>query len=454
MRLHRSAAALAAAALVLAACGGGSGDTAASGGGDAASGSSDRALVKMVLWPGPEGDAMQQVVDAYNAAQGIEDGIEVEMILLSRDNTFAQQATEISAESSNVDIYFVASYNVGQFQSGLDPLTGIDIDPSLYFPAALEGLQIGGEQYALPLDLSNHFLYYRTDLVERLLTDDAWKTAYRAIAADVLGAARDPKPAEEWDTDDYLVAAAFFTQKVNPESPTTYGTALQLLTSPFNTVIWNDLLWGVGGNWVDAQGEPNLESDEARRAVNIYRTIYTEGWTYPDAASAEYGETNAALQNEQAAFAIQWSAAYAELTDPERSPAIADNIGVAPVPGSPQSTHVHALAIALNTHSQQKEAALRWMEYLATAEAMDAYAKAGAIPSMPSVLAANVDINPVFAFIADHVQKYGYSPTIWEGTFAAMTALSEELTPAFIGTGDVDAALAAANARLAELLKG
>ena len=26
--------------------------------------------VKMVLWPGPEGDAMQKVVDAYNASQG------------------------------------------------------------------------------------------------------------------------------------------------------------------------------------------------------------------------------------------------------------------------------------------------------------------------------------------------------------------------------------------------
>jgi len=26
--------------------------------------------VKMILWPGPEGEAMQKVVDAYNAGQG------------------------------------------------------------------------------------------------------------------------------------------------------------------------------------------------------------------------------------------------------------------------------------------------------------------------------------------------------------------------------------------------
>lgn len=444
MKLRRALAAATAAALLLAACGG---DDAADDG-DAG----EQQLVRMVLWPGPEGDAMSEVVDAYNVGQGVEDGVAVEMILLSRDDTFARQATEIGTQSSDLDIYFVASYNVGQFAEGLDPLDGVDLDASLYFPAAIDGLQVDGEQYALPLDVSNHFLFYRADLIDQLLEDEAWQATYRDLSAEVLGSPRDPVHPDEWDVDDYLAMAAFFSAAANPDSPTTYGTALQLLTSPFNTVLWNDLLWGLGGGWTDAAGEPALTSPEARRALKVYSTIYTEGWTYRDAAQAEFGETNAALQNEQAAFAIQWSAAYAELTDPERSPAIADAIAVAPVPGDPQSTHVHALAVALNTHSENKEAALTWLSYLATEEAMDAYAKAGGIPSMPSVLAANVDVNPVFAFIADQVQEFGYSPPIWEGTFAAMTALAEELAPAWIGTRDLDQALEAANSRLDALL--
>ncbi|MCP4306150.1 MAG: hypothetical protein GY788_14990 [bacterium] len=100
--------------------------------------------VTMVLWPGPEGDAMQQVVDVYNAGQGVEDGVNVEMVLLSRDDTFARELTEIAANSSAVDLYFTASYNVGQFANGLAPISDIDFDQSVYFPAALESLQVGG----------------------------------------------------------------------------------------------------------------------------------------------------------------------------------------------------------------------------------------------------------------------------------------------------------------------
>ena len=54
--------------------------------------------VNMVLWPGPEGDAMQKVVDAWNKQQGAEQGVSVKMILLSRDNTFSRETTEIGAE--------------------------------------------------------------------------------------------------------------------------------------------------------------------------------------------------------------------------------------------------------------------------------------------------------------------------------------------------------------------
>ena len=48
--------------------------------------------VTMVLWPGPEGDAMQKVVDEYNKTQGKKDLVNVKMVLLSRDNTFAKEA--------------------------------------------------------------------------------------------------------------------------------------------------------------------------------------------------------------------------------------------------------------------------------------------------------------------------------------------------------------------------
>ena len=408
----------------------------------------DVTTVKMVLWPGPEGDAMQKVVNAWNANQGAAQKIKVDMILLSRDDTFARETTEIATQSSSVDIYFVASYNVNFYQQGLDPIDNLGIDEASYFAPVVSGLKIGGKLYALPLDVSNHFLYYRKDLIDELLRSDKLKAKYRAISAQVLGVEREPKPASEWDANDYLAMSAYFSRAANPDSPTKYGTALQLKTAVFNITLWDDLLWGLGGAWTGADGKANLATLEAKKAMNVYKTIYENHWTSPDSAEWEYSETNSALKINDAAFAIQWSAAYAELTNPKLSPTIADKIAVAPVPGNPHATHVHALAIGLNKYSANKKAADVWMKYLATPEAMDAYAKAGGIPSMPAVLADNVALNPAFTAISAHAGKYGYSPPLFAGTFTAMSQIIEALSPGWVGLSSIDDAVADANAKL------
>lgn len=61
---------------VFAGCAPSTGSKAGDAGGEQGSGSG---TVKMVLWPGPEGDAMGKVVEAYNAGQGAKDKIKVEM---------------------------------------------------------------------------------------------------------------------------------------------------------------------------------------------------------------------------------------------------------------------------------------------------------------------------------------------------------------------------------------
>lgn len=408
--------------------------------------------VKMVLWPGPEGDAMQKVVAAYNANQGKQNGIKVDMILLSRDDTFAVEGTQIGTRSSNMDMYFTASYNVGFLRAGLDPLDDLKLDDSKYFKSAIDGLKVDGKLYAVPLDVSNHFLYYRKDLIDRLSQDAQWKSRFAEVSKKAVGQALQPKAPDQWTLEDYVATAAFFSKTANPDSPTTYGTALQLKTSPFNITLWDDLVWGSGGGWVNASGKADLNSEPALKTTEAYAQIYKSGYTSKDSAQAEYPETNAALQSGQVAFALQWSSAFGELTDATKSPKIAKLIAVAPPPGG--KTHVHALAVSLNKYSKNKAAARTWLKYLATPEAMDAYAKAGGIPSMPAVLEANTSVNPGFTAIASTVQSSGYSPPIWAGTFATMTALVEDLNPAWVGIETPAAAHAKANGDLMqELLK-
>ena len=420
---------------------------AASGGGGGQTGSGG-GTVKMVLWPGPEGDAMSKVVDQYNSGLGKSDNVKVEMTLLSRQDTFSKEATLMAAKSADQDIYFVASYNVGQFAASLDPLSSIDA--STYFPVAVQGLQYQGKQYALPLDVSNHFLLYRKDLIDALIADPAQSAAYQQIAQKAVGTPLQPKPADQWNWDDFTAMAAFFSKGTNPSAPTRYGTILQAKNLLYNTMIWDDVLWGMGGSWTTSDGKANLSTPAAEKAVNLYANIYKNGWTSPDSSQAEFPETQAALKSGNAAFALQWSAGFAELNDKAKSPGVTGKIAIAPVPGG--KTHVHALAVALNKYANNKAAATKFMTYLATPAAMGIYAQAGGIPAMPQVLKDKASVNPAFTQIAETIQKNGYAEPVFPKAFQAYSKLAEDLSGAWVGISDAAPALQTANTNLQGLL--
>jgi multiple sugar transport system substrate-binding protein len=400
--------------------------------------------VKMVLWPGPEGDAMQKVVDEYNASQGKKDGVTVKMILLSRDNTFAKEAALMKAKSSEYDIYFTASYLVGQHAAYLSDLKGVK--DSLYLKASVNSLKVAGKQKALPLDTSLHFMYYRKDLVASLSANAA---KYTSIAKEVLG--KDLKPNSDpstWSWDDALATAAFFTQKYNPASPTKYGYALPAKNLLYNTMIWNDVLWGLGGNWLK-NGKPNLNTPTGKAAIDVYNTIYTKGLTSPESSQWEYAETNSALTSGNAAMALQWNAAYSELST---TGATKDQVGIAAPPGKGARTHVHALAVGLNKYSKNQAGSAKWMAYLATVPAMKAYANAGGVPSMPSILTGMVAKNASFANIIEYAGKYGYSESAGAREFDIYAALAEVLSPAWSGQKTSSEVAAAADEAIKKLL--
>ena len=437
-RVLTSVAAIAA-GLLAAACGGNA--TGAQGNGTG--------TVKMVLWPGPEGDAMAKVVSAYNDGPGKANKIHVEMTLLSRSDTFSKEATLMATRSGEFDVYFTSSYLVAQHAPYLQPLQGVNT--SLYFPSALQSLQVKGSQAALPLDVSNHFLYYRTDLIDKLLSDPAWKQAYEQISQRIVGQRLEPKKPDDWNWNDYIATAAFFTKAQNPLAPTTYGTALQAKNLVFNTMVWDDVLWSYGGSWLDSSGKPALDSPAARQAMQVYRTIYTKGLTSPDSSQAEFPETQAALTSGNAAFALQWSAGFADLDNPAKSPNTAGKIGIAPVPGDKHQTHVHALSVGINKYGKNQAAAEKWLAYLATPEAMTAYAKAGGIPAQPAVLSSLTGTNPIFKYVARDLATDGFAEPSLLKTFDIETTLAQDLSGAWAGQQSIDAALKKADSDVAAL---
>lgn len=412
----------------------------------ATSDSSGTTTLKMVFEPGPEADAMSVLVDAFNEGEGKKDGISVEITQLSRTDTFAKEAAVMSTKSSDYDLYRTASYLIAQHAPYLDP---IDLDESLYFTTAVDSLKVDDKVYGVPLDVSNHFLYYRTDLIDAMLAD---VSGFEAISKDAFGAALEPKSPDDWTWDDYLASAAYFTKKYNPESPTEYGTILQAKNLVYNAMVWDDVLWSFGGGWLDSDGKPDLDSDAAKKAVAVYAGAYTAGVVSADSSQAEYPETQAALTSGNAAFAIQWGAAFAGLNDADQSPLTAGKIGVAPVPGDTHQTHVHTLSVGINKYGKNKEAAAKFIDYLATADTMTAYVGAGGIAAMPAVLDANAEVNPLFPFLSRDITDNSFAEPNEKRAFDIYTMIADELSAAWVGEADIDDSVDAANDSLADLV--
>lgn len=429
-----AAAAVASLALILSGCA------------PAASDDSGTTTLKMVFEPGPEADAMSVLVDAFNEGEGKDDGISVEITQLSRTDTFAKEAAVMSTKSSDYDLYRTASYLIAQHAPYLEPL---DLDESEYFPTAVDSLKVDGKLYGVPLDVSNHFLYYRTDLIDAMMAD---VSGFEQISKEAFGTALQPKTPDEWTWDDYLASAAYFTKKYNADSPTEYGTILQAKNLVYNAMVWDDVLWSFGGGWLDSDGKPDLDSDAAAQAVAVYSDAYTGGVVSPDSSQAEYPETQAALTSGNAAFAIQWGAAYAGLNDAEQSPLTAGKIGVAPVPGDTHQTHVHTLSVGINKYGKNKDAAEKFVNYLATQDAMTAYVEAGGIAAMPAVLDANAAVNPLFPYLSRDITENSFAEPNEKRAFDIYTMIADKLSAAWVGEADIDDSLKDANDALTDLV--
>ena len=69
-----------------------------------------------------------------------------------------------------------ATYNVGKYAPFMEPINDlIDDDLMSVFPqSAIDSQSFEGNFYGIPTDLGVHFLYYRTDLMDELMSNADW----------------------------------------------------------------------------------------------------------------------------------------------------------------------------------------------------------------------------------------------------------------------------------------
>ena len=415
--------------------------------------------VTVLGWPGgPEEAALRKAAEAYNASPGVADKEKVKLIFFNRDSFFDKLQTDLAAGTKEFDINLTATYAVGRYAPYMEPLTLPESAKATFSDKVLATMQFEGKQYGVPTDLSMHYMYYRKDLMDKLMSDAGWKARFAEIGQKVTGKAMEPKDPDAWTWDDYATTAMFFTKSANPDSPVRYGTVLQMKNLLFNMMIWHSTARSNGGDWRDASGKITVDSPAFRAGLELYKKLYDAGASPKDSLSYEYAEANAAFGSGQAATMLQWNAALGDLDSAEKTPQVAGKIGtVAPPAGSAgRVTHIHGLGLGLNKNSANKEAALKFLNWLATPDAMVLYAKAGGSPALTDAVVQRVaKERPDLAKLGAYAGTYGF--VMNGGTSAKALAVYElqakEFTGYWSGQTSLDAALANTAKGMADLLK-
>ena len=415
------------------------------------------AKVVVLGWPGgSEETALRATTDLYNKTAA--DADKIELLFFNRDGFFDKLQADMAAGSNAFDVNLVATYSIGRYAPYMEPIELNADAPKVFGDAVLKTMQFDGKQYGVPTDLSLHFMYYRKDLIDALIADPDAKAKYAEISKKYLGKELAPKQPDDWTWDDWAATALYFSKQVNRQSPVRYGTVLQMKNLLFNMMVFQSLPRSYGGDWTDASGNVTVDSDAYKTGLTLYKTLYDAGASPKDSLSYEYAETNAAYSSGQAATALQWNAAAAELTDVKKSPVVADVTGMVAPPAGPngRADHIHGLGLGLNKNARNKEGAIKFLKWLSSEDAALAYARAGGSPALtPDVVTKVTKERPDLVKLGEFASKYGYVMT--GATSAKALSVYElqakEFTGYWSGQQSLEDALAHTKAGMQDLLK-
>jgi len=319
--------------------------------------------VVVFIRTGPEADGMRAVAEQFTA----ETGIEVEFMEVGRSGYFGTMTTQLVSGTDEFDIVATNSAFVAQLAASgaTEPLTGFIADaPDAWdLEDIIFTYSYNDDVYALPFDVSTHFLYYRSDLIE--------------------------EPPQTWD--EYGETAEDFTRALVEDSPTTYGASFTALAGPEQPKVFYSVMWSMGGEIIQ-EGESQFDTDGAVAAASYYRELVEAELLPPDVSSWGFPNVLDALRTGEVAMAgPYWNAAYLQIVNSD-SP-FADDIAITLVPGMEQDDGTilrtpfqHGWSFVMNSNSERKDAAWQFLQYATSTEGALIYAQNGGTPALRSVL--------------------------------------------------------------------
>ncbi len=392
--------------------------------------------VVVMVRTGVEADAIRAVAQAYTKATGRP----VEMMEIGRSGYYATLHTQLVAGTDSFDLAQANDVDVGVLAEAkaIAPIGRYLEDPRLSDPKTFDPKDIAftygykGQIYAVPFDVSTHFLYYRKDLMRT--------------------------PPATWD--EYFEEAKRWTRRYSEKSPTMFGASFTALAGSEQPKVFYSVMWSMGGWIIDEQGRVGVDSPGALAAGDYYAKLRDARLLPPDIFSWGFSNVKDALETGVVAMgAPYWNAAYPMIKS-GKSP-LKDQIAITLVPGvrRPDGTiyrtpFQQGKILLMNNSSKRKEDAWAFYRYLTSKEGMRLMTQAGGTPSRYSLLRdASLQPREYFELMEASLKiaKGDPAPPFYLKQHEAM---NEALSNIVTGKGEVKAALTRAGEVIRRLQQG
>ncbi len=392
--------------------------------------------VVVLVRTGPEADAIKAVAAAYTKGTGRP----VELMEIGRSAYYSTLHTQLVGGSEAFDLAQANDVDVGVLAEAkaIAPIGPFLEDPRQTDRTAYDVKDIAfsygykGQTYAVPFDVSTHFLYYRKDLVKA--------------------------PPATWD--DYFEEAKRWTKRINDTSPTLFGASFTALAGSEQPKVFYSVMWSLGGWVLDEQGRVGVDSPGAIAAGEYYAKLRDAKVLPPDIFSWGFSNVKDALETGAVAMAAPyWNAAYPMLKG-GKSP-LKDQIGIALVPGVRKADgsvyrtpFQQGKILVLNAASQRKADAWAFYRYLTSKEGMRLMAQAGGTPSRYSLLRDTSLPLREYYDLMEASLKIAKGDALTPFYLKQHEAMNDALSRIMTGKGEVKAALAQAAQAIRRLHAG
>ncbi|MDK8795267.1 ABC transporter substrate-binding protein [Corynebacterium sp. MSK041] len=333
------------------------------GGSDSQASGADRGPITFAMGRN-DTDKITPIIEAWNKEHPDEQVTLKELAGEADDqrDTLVQslQAGNSDYDVMALDVVWTADFAANQW---LEPLEGdYAVDTSKLLQTTVDSATYNGTLYALPQNTNGQLLFRNVDKVpSKPDTFADIKSACEAVEGDCL--------------------------------------TTQLKQYEGLTVNTLGFINGWGGTVIDDNGEPTVESAEAKAGLQALVDAYEDGTIAKGSTAATEEETNLAFTEGNTALAINWPYMYTNAVEAglnfEVQPLVGENgVGVSTLGGYNNG---------INVNSKHKATAKDFIEFIINEENQLSFAKA----SFPPVLASIYDD-------ADLIKEHPYLPVLKE----------------------------------------